>query len=312
MIERHIATLLALEAIDRNGSFTAAAQELGVSQSSVSMKIVRLERDLKVRLVERTTRSVVLSQEGKMLVEASRSAIGELENALADVQNLQKEGVLVVEVLSSLASKWLIPRLGSFHSQNSDVTINVKVQDDQTEPLSADSDLSLRIASSAPPGIHSEFLTYEAVFPVCSPELAREFHGMSLSEAAKRVPLLDDRMALEDGSGCNWQEQFPSVAVPTEASGGQRLVFDRSDLALQAAVSGQGLAIGRTFLCLDEIESGALVAPFGVTSRLKWGYYLVSRKSLHDWPKFLRFRAWLMDELQKIHEQAKTLKIWYD
>ncbi len=312
MIAKHIGTLLALEAIDRHGSFTAAAQELGVSQSAVSMKIVRLERDLKVRLVERTTRSVVLSKEGKMLVQASKSAISELETALAEVQNLQKEGELTVEVLSSIASKWLIPHLGAFHKNNPGVTVNVTIQDDQTEPLGPDADLSIRIASSALAGVHSEFLTHEAVFPVCSPDLARKLDGLPLVEAVKTIPLLDDKMALEDGSSCNWREQFPDLEIPHHEQGGQHLIFDRADLMLQAAISGQGLAIGRTYVCLDEIERGNLVAPFGVTSRLKWGYYLVSRKSINDWPKFISFRGWLQDELQKFQKRSKALNIWYD
>ncbi|MCL6285686.1 LysR family transcriptional regulator [Ruegeria sp. 2012CJ41-6] len=312
MIAKHIGTLLALEAIDRHGSFTAAAHELGVSQSAVSMKIVRLERDLKVRLVERTTRSVILSKEGKMLVQSSRSAINELEVALAEVQKLQNEGVLTVEVLSSIASKWLIPHLGGFHKKNPDITVNVTIQDNQTEPLGADADVSLRIAKSALTGLHSEFLTYEAVFPVCSPELAHELRERPLSEAVKVAPLLDDRMALEDGSGCNWQDQFPELDIQSTNRCGQHLIFDRTDLALQAAISGQGLAIGRTFLCLDEIERGNLVAPFGVTSRLKWGYYLVSRKSISDWPKLMSFKTWLVDELQNLQERAKVLKIWYE
>jgi len=310
MIARHIGTLLALEAINRHSSFTAAAQELGISQSAVSMKIARLERELSVRLVERTTRSVVLSPEGQMLVDASRNAISELNAAIAKVQTVQKHGVLTVEVLSSIASKWLIPRLGDFHEKHPGITVRVTIQDDQSEALGPDADLSIRISSSAMAGFHSEFLTFESVFPVCSPELGRELEGLALAEAARRAPLLDDRMALEDGSGCNWRDQFKEVQMTDPSVSDRHLVFDRTDLALQAAISGQGIAIGRTFVSLDDLERGALVCPFGVTERLKWGYYLISRSSVSDWPKVTSFKTWLEEEIGAFKERSKSLKIW--
>ncbi len=119
-------------------------------------------------------------------------------------------------------------------------------------------------------------------------------------------------MALEDGSGCNWRDLYPDLVITHNNNCGRNLIFERADLALQAAICGQGLALGRTFICLDEIERGNLVAPFGIKTRMKWGYYLVSRKSIAEWPKFVTFKDWLFDELQKIHKRAKSLEIWYD
>ncbi len=312
MIAKHIGAILALEAIDRLSSFTGAAQELGISQSAVSMKIVRLERDLNVRLVERTTRSVILSAEGKLLVESSSRAINELELALAEVKNRQKIGTLTVEVLSSIASKWLIPRLGKFHQQNPDITIAVTIQDDQTEPLGADTDIAIRIANSTVSGLYSEYLTSETIFPVCSPDLERQNRGKSLQEALETVPLLDDKMAQEDGSGCNWADFISELGLKHPSRSHPQLMFGRADLAHQAAISGQGLAIGRTFISIDDVIKGHLTVPFDSAVRMKWSYYLVSRVSVSDWPKVIRFKAWLRQELRDSQEQAKRLKLWTD
>jgi len=310
MITRHIGTLLALQAIDRLSSFSAAAQELGISQSAVSMKIVRLERELKVRLVERTTRSVILSTEGKVLVEASSQAIADLESALAGIKNRQKVGTLTVEVLSSIATKWLIPRLGKFHEQNPDIRVIVMIQDDQTEPLGADADVAIRIANSSVSGLHSEFLTSESIFPVCAPELERQIADEPIQKVLETIALLDDRMALKDGSACNWTDWIDDLGIQRRASRQPRMVFDRADLMLQAAISGQGIGIGRTFICVDDIASDRLIVPFDHLVRLKWSYYLVSRASVSGWPKVIRFRSWLKQEFDLSQEQAKVLGLW--
>lgn len=307
---KHLATLPALAAIDRLSSFTGAAQELGISQAAVSMQIARMENDLNVMLVERTTRSVVLSAEGKRLIEAINRPLAEIELALNDVRNRQNSGLLTVEVLSSIASKWLIPRLKGFHEQNPDLTVSVTIQDNQTQTLGADVDVGIRIANTNVPGMHSEFLTSEAIFPVCAPDVARAFRE-DMEGTIKSVLFLDDKMALNDGSGCNWAEQWAAFGMDDTARR-PSMVFDRADLAIEAAISGQGIALGRTFISLDDIQRHQLVTPFDKVTKLRWSYYLVCRASVIGWPKVIRFKKWLLQELHKSQKDSKLLNLWID
>jgi len=277
MIDKYIGTLIALEAIDRLSSFTAAAKELGVSQSAISMKVVRLEREMNMKLVQRTTRSVYLSPEGKTLVQLSSAAIKEIESVLVGFKHHQEEGALMVECLSSIASKWLIPRLGKFHKKCPDISVQITIQDDQSEPIGPNVDVAIRIASSPISGTYSHFLTPESFFPVCSPSLLHDISTLSICEALNAYSILEDRMALHDGSGCNWSNWMKEMGIDEDKIEKPPILFDRADLAHQAAIAGQGLAMGRAFISIDDINHGVLIAPFDQVKKLKWSYYFVSR-----------------------------------
>lgn len=310
MTTKHLNLLFTLEAIDRLGGFGAAAGEMGISQAAVSLRIKKLETELGISLVSRTTRKVALTREGRYLAEVSRGAMKTMENGLADIQSQTREGKISVEILSSVAVKWLIPRVGRFYEHFPEVEIQILAHDLSSSSGLSSADVAIQMASGPVEGCHSTFLTPDSMFPVCHPSFAERFSKPPVIDDLAEMTLLEDEMAVADGSGCDWVHWFEHFAPDTDLPA-KRLFFSRADLALNAAIANQGVAIGRASICIDDIDNGSLCAPIGGAVRTPWSLYLFSRSQSNETYKVKVFKDWLLDEFGRSADLARQLGVWF-
>ena len=258
----------------RHASFALAAQELALTPSAVSHRIARLEASLSLRLFERLTRQVKLTQDGERIFAALQIGWDGLLAALAGGDALT--GSVSVHARPSVAQCWLVPRLASFAAQYPDVSIDLRVGNDSVDFRAGQVDLALHYGDGSFPGLASRKLMDEWLAPVCSPAYAREHGLQDAPQHLSSATLLHDTLAwpacAPDAEWRLWLDgQAPEVRLPARS-----LRFDRADLCAQAAIHHAGVAMGRRQLVQPWVDSGQLVLPFGGFALASpQAYYLV-------------------------------------
>ena len=260
----------------RHLSFTCAADELCLTPSAVSHRIARLERALSIRLFQRLTRRVCLTEEGERIFGILQHAVGELSEALQPSSQAEIAGAIALYVRPSVAQCWLVPRLAEFNDRYPLVALDIRVGNDNADFRARNIDLALYYANGDFPGLVSHKLMEEKMAPVCSPEYARRHGLLDQADQLRHCTLLHDALAWDnaasDAEWTLWARQHGMLAqLP-----GRGITFDRSDLCVVAAINHAGIAIGRQQLVQKRIDCGELVLPFGGFTRSgHYAYYLV-------------------------------------
>ena len=276
----------------RFGSLTRAAQHLGLGQPAVSHAISRLETGMGVRLLERSRSGVRPTAIGAELLDTVDHAYRSVDAAVRWAMTPQNDGDVGISVSTSLASWWLLPRLPEFKRMHPDVSLRL-VTADADESVDPDTvDLWIPLGPVNRPQLVSTSLCEEALVPVTSPELAADL-GRPSPEALLRAPLLhlEERYAPR----FDWIRWFAHHDV---AAAG-RLPGDRSNdysLVLQAALDGQGVALGWMHIVADLIDEGRLVglaAPV-VTEQ---PFTILHHASRPLSPGAAALRQWLVDAM---------------
>jgi LysR family glycine cleavage system transcriptional activator len=246
-----MATLEAFEAAARSGSFTAAARELSLTPGAISRQMAALEQDLGMALFERGARGVELTSAGRRLQAAASEALAIILAATRDLRRPGSAGVLRVSVTPSFGMRWLLPRLTGFQAMHPRIEI-APVADNRIVDLRREGfDLAVRYTSGlAPPGLHMITWLHEELVPVASPAL--------MKGRPRTVKSLAGLPFLHDASDTYWRLWLAAVGKP-ELLPSQGTVFNDYNLAVEAAVSGLGVLIGRTALIQSELRSGSLV-----------------------------------------------------
>jgi LysR family glycine cleavage system transcriptional activator len=287
-----IATLRALEAAARHLNFTKAAEELCVTQSAVSHQIRHLEELWGLKLFDRPARGLVLTRNGQALAPVVRSFFDRLSDTLDTLHTESTRVPLRVDMLQSFAVKWLVPRLGSFYSQHPDIDLWISTHDELIDFAVHEVDAAIRLGNGDYPGLHSTLLLREYVFPVCSPKFLETCEPMSSPKQLLKYHLL---LRLGDPAHPNWEDWFQKVGVETRLPiEGPR--FPDTNMALQAAMDGQGIALARSAHVYDDLRSGRLVKLFDVDYASTVAYYLVCPAGSEDTPKIATLREWLLTE----------------
>ncbi|GAB2628706.1 LysR substrate-binding domain-containing protein [Lysobacter erysipheiresistens] len=281
-------TLLGFAAAARNGNLTRAAESMHLTVSALSHQIRALEERLGRRLFDRGSRGVCLTADGERLLAEVGPHLQALEQALRPFAPRRDE-VLTVSVMPSMASAWLVPRLGRFLAAHPQLELNLlsseRLIDFERDP---DIDAALRMGAGKWPGVHAEHLLDESLAPVASPALIERL-GLPPDEL-HRWPLLGER------GQAHWARWFG-------AHGGrepERYVAHLDDLESlhRAAVDGMGVALGRMVRSRVLIESGQLV----VLSRRRlpsdFNHYLVYPPRSAEHAGLQAFREWLHAEVQ--------------
>lgn len=167
----HLNGLRAAEAVGRLGSLAAAAEELGVTAGAVSQQIAKTEAQLGRTLFERSPRGLVVSDSGRALLTRLSSAFRELAEAVAQARR-RDESVLTVSVAPVFAARWLVYRLDRFAEHHPDIRLRIDATTTLADLETSDVDLGIRVGAGRWPGVRSELLLEQEVFPVCSPALA--------------------------------------------------------------------------------------------------------------------------------------------
>ncbi|MCG5262639.1 LysR family transcriptional regulator [Cupriavidus gilardii] len=292
-----LAWLRCFEAAARHHSFTRAAGELCVTQGAVSQQVKQLEQWLGRPLFLRTPRALVLTPEGERLRGVLRESFEAIEGALAQLRRRGEAGPVSLSCSPSFAMRWLTPRLGSFFRDHPDLALRVHGEFqalDRGRMLREGIDAAVRFDPGAYRDVHARRFLDEWLLPVASPAFAAA-HPELRSPADLRGALLLHDASPWDGAGefeewSGWLQQA-GVTVP-DLQQGQR--FNLSQLAIGAALAGQGVAMGRAALVLDDLEAGRLVDLFGVHLPSPAAYHFVSASDRS--PEVAAIESWLEAE----------------
>jgi len=286
------AALRALEAAARHLNFTRVAEELNVTQSAVSHQIRHLEELWGLKLFDRPPRGLVLTRAGQALAPVVRQFLDGLEQMLGTLQTENKRAPLRVDMLQSFSVKWLVPRLGRFHDEHPDINIWISTHNELIDFATQDVDVAIRLGQGEYPGLHSTLLLREYVFPVCAPAFAERRKPLNEPADLLSHPLL---LRLGDPAHPNWEDWFAKAGVEG-ASLIEGTRFPDSNMALQAAMDGQGVALARSAHVGGDLQAGRLVRLFDVRYLSDVFYYFVCPAAAVEKSRVKAFRDWLVAE----------------
>ncbi len=287
-----VQSLLIFEAAARKLSFTAAARELGSTQSAVSQQVRGLELQLGLTLFRRVYRGVTLTDEGQQLFEAVQSGFQQMAACLDRLQKTRQHPQINVATDFAFAAYWLLPRLADFRSQHPDIDVRIITSQGQYDFTAQDVDVAIIFASQHPVGLPAQRLFHEAVFPICSPALIDKHGPVNSHKTLAALPLL--KLGADAGQGwLDWPALFKgrrSTVVPGEPV----LTFNNYTLLIQAAIAGQGVGLGWQTLVDDLLANGLLAAlpQFGLVS--EGGYFVVEPRPAEQLAAKQAFIDWVL------------------
>jgi LysR family glycine cleavage system transcriptional activator len=288
-----LSALRAFEAAGRHLSFTRAARELSVTQAAISHQIRGLEADLGCALFIRRARGLELTDAGRQYLGPLGAAFEAMIQATARLRARHADEQLTVSVLPSFAAKWLVPRLPRFRERHPAIDVRVSAGYGLVDFARSDVDLAIRFGRGSWAGVTSELLLRETMAPVCAPALLEGPQPLATPEDLRHHTLLHD--VWFGGSHDQWREWLAGVgALGVDWRRGP--IFSDSGLTIQAAIDGQGVALGRSVLVADDIARGRLVYPFLGADRPSLAYYIVRPERAFERPGVAAFRAWLHEE----------------
>jgi LysR family glycine cleavage system transcriptional activator len=275
------------EAAARHLSFTEAAEEMHVTHGAVSQRIKRLEEHLGMSLFRRSGRRMLLTDEGRRLLERVRTAIGELAEGVEAIRSSNKERILTISMMPAFATYWLLPRLAKFIERHPDIEVNIRASLSLTDFTRDEVDMAIRFGPGTWPGLTSIKLYDEELVPVCSPA----FRGGRLPRSPGnllKMPLLHDERQ-------PWSLWFKAVGLEYRDPGeGPR--YSEQAILLAAAIAGLGVALARALFVQADLESGRLVRLFPHSVRTKFSYFIVYPQRSEPLGKVQAFQQWLLDQ----------------
>lgn len=289
-------SLKAFEAAARNLSFTKAAEELFVTQAAISHQIKLLEEHLSIKLFMRRNRSLLLTEEGQSYYLDIKEVFANLYESTDKLLTRGAKGSISIALTPSFAIQWLIPRLSEFSKVHPDIDVKIKAVDFEENSLTDDVDVAIYYGMGHWPNVQADKLHTEFFIPVCSPLLLAGEHPIQIPADLKHHTLLHDM------TRNNWNEWIKQANIK-DINVNQGPIFSHSSMVLQAAIHGQGVALGHNILAKPEIESGRLITPFNQILLSKKAYYLVCREAQIDSAKINTFRNWLLEEVKQEQEE---------
>jgi LysR family glycine cleavage system transcriptional activator len=297
-----LTALRAFEAAARHLSFTRAADELSVTQTAISHQVKLLEEHLGVSLFRRLPRRIVLSAHGAQWASALGDVFERLHAANARLRAAPRpeRPLVAVTVIPSFAARWLVPRLGRFLERHPGVDVRVSPTEHMVDFAVEAMDLGVRYGAGKYPGLVTDKLADDALVVVCAPALAAKGKLGAPRDLARHVLLHDDARDA-------WPRWLGDNGV-AGVDGRRGTELSDSSMLVEAAVRGQGVALARWSLAMDDLAAGRLVAPFPEVPRLSTGkaYYVVAPKERLADPAVVSFRDWLKAEARVLRRRRET------
>ena len=293
-----LAQLEAFEASARHLSFTKAGDELALTQSAVSRQIAALEEHYGLALFRRLHRALRLTDDGQALFQVVTEVLGQLHQIGAALKRERRAKTVVVTTTPGFAGLWLIPRLTGFMATHADVDVRISAVYTLVNLNRDGVDLAIRYQTEEGAGEGAELLFGDVVMPVCSPRLLRD--------PARPLKVPDDLrhhvlLYLDSGPGADMQD-WPMWLRAMKLEGlkpASVLHFSQFDQLINAAVSGQGVALGRSPLLQQMLRTRQLVAPFKKTVASPRSSYLVRSATAARKPEVEAFAAWVREEARR-------------
>lgn len=301
-LHRRVPSLTALRAFEsagRHESFKAASEELHVSQAAISRQVRLLETQLGVLLFERLNRRVRLTEPGARYHAALRQAFDAIAAATSQATRGRHPGRLVLSVDPGFAARWLMPRLGRFRTMHPMTEVDI-LPSLQLVPLPHPGiDAAIHYGKPSQPGLRCDLLLRVRAFPVCSPALMRG------TPPLRRPADLCGHRLLHEAS-TDWWGRWLRAARVTGVDSTAGPIYHDSNLALDAAIAGEGVALGDDCLAFADLQSGRLVKPFNLACS-SGSYYFVYPALAKPDASIAAFRSWLIGECRLHSEAAERL-----
>jgi|KBSMisStaDraftv2_1062788.scaffolds.fasta_scaffold00707_11 DNA-binding transcriptional LysR family regulator len=298
--------LRGFEAAARHMSFTRASAELHVTQSAVSRQIKLLERQLKISLFTRLNRALRLTAEGEALYRTAAAVLRQIDDAVERLTTGDQR-LITVTATVSFAALWLVPRLGRFRKLEPGIDVRLAASNEITDLVRDRIDIAVRFCErrGAPAGAIA--LTGEEVFPVCSPQLMRE-----RARPLRKPADLGHHVLLhyDDPAGqwpwLGWAQWLDAMDMSGLQSAGAAR-YSHYDQMIEAAIQGEGVALGRTPLIKRLLASGALVAPFTARRAGSREYFVIVSGRAAERPQVKQFVTWLQKEIRSDAELSSPV-----
>lgn len=285
--------LRTFEAVARLLNFRAAAQELALTQPAVSRQIQGLEDEVGTRLFLRHTRAVELTSAGAQLLAAVSQALPRLDAAVRQIRQSAGRHTVALTTFASFASLWLIPRMEQFQREHPDIDIRIDASDAPVDLDLADVDLALRHGPAARMPPHAIRLFGEELTPVASPWLLKSARPVRGAPDLLQFALIEDAYTTHQ-EWLTWRTWFDAHGFAT-LQPKRWLYFNYSYQMVQAALSGQGVALARLPLVAENLARGDLVEALpGRRVASPWIYWLIPGPRSGQRPEIEAFQRWLL------------------
>ncbi|MEM7075116.1 MAG: LysR substrate-binding domain-containing protein [Pseudomonadota bacterium] len=282
---RHLRALQAFDAAVTRSSLSRAAGDLGVTHGAVSRQIRQLEQYLDVALLRRLPGGVEPTEAGARLHLSTREAFAALEQGIGATRRLRDRRSITVSVSSSLAIKWLVPRLQDFRGRHPGITVYLDTDDQVIDLARSDVDVALRYGGRDRSGLHCERLTRERLIVAAAPSVVPEGPVAPASIAA--LPLLHDRFHP------HWNRWAQAARLDEPDLQSRSAAFPDSAVLVAAAIDGQGAILVRHILVADDIAAGRLTCLSDISLEPEQALYLVCREGDQRARPVRALRAWL-------------------
>lgn len=279
--------LKAFEAAARHLSIKLAAEELCVTPGAVSQMIRVLEENLGVKLFERVTRGIFLTDAGRDYLPSIRNAFRQIAGASERIAAQLDSGLLTLSATPFFASAWLVPRLSSFRTAQPGIDLQIVTSNALVDFSRSDVDVAIRHGMGGYPGLRSDRVVTVEMIAVATPDLSDRAGRPNRPSDLVRWP------QVHDAERKGWSLWFDThgVAERTTTRGPS---FDDSGLLLKAVLAGQGAGLLPAALVEDELRDRRLIQLFPPARMEEFAYYLVCPDNRQQQPKIAAFRDWIL------------------
>ncbi|WP_182057406.1 LysR substrate-binding domain-containing protein [Pantoea sp. ME81] len=295
--------LHAFEATARHGSFTGAAQELGVTSAAVGQLVRSLEDWVGHPLLHRTRSGkarLTLVDEAQEALEDITQGLDKLETGLTKLRGRRARSAIVVTASQVLMMNWLMERLNRFSEVHENTDLRLNVTDKLMDVSHGEADIGIRCGLGDWPGVNKTWLMDEEAVLVCSPRLSPP-QKMACGKWLATQKLIHDDTPHPGADFPSWEDVLKAVNAPEALESG--LHINSTAAVILSALSGRGVAIVRHALVKQLIETGQLVQLHPEQRwPLKWAYYLVTPQHQTMRSEVRMFHDWLIGDVKSDDE----------
>ncbi len=299
-----LTALRAFEAAARHLSFAKAADELAVTPAALSFQIKSLEEHLGEPVFRRLNRAVELTEAGRTLAPGCADGFAALQAAWRSVKRLTDQSQLNVTAGPAFTAKWLAPRLYQFAHAHPDVELrfsaSLRMMDFNRDGV----DVAIRFGHGPDDGVFSLPLAEEWITPVMVPALAERYPTV---ESLLQAPLIVDHSIDFLEPKCDWSAWFRTFGMNVPEGHGPQ--FSQADHAIDAALAGVGVVLGRRALVIKDLAEGRLVAPFKIALRTGARFRFLCPEGLENRGQIRAFRDWIIAEIERTKDIAESFEL---
>ena len=299
-----LTALRAFEAAARHMSFQRAAEELNVTPAALSFQIKSLEEHLGQPVFRRLNRAVELTEAGRLLAPGTTDGFTALSAAWRNVKRLTDQTHLTVTAGPAFTAKWLAPRLYEFAQAHPEIELRfsaaLRIMDFSRDAI----DVAIRFGYGPDEGVYALPLAEEWVTPVMVPEMAARYPTI---ESLRKAPLIVDHSIYFLDPPADWAAWFAMMSHDAPRDYGPQ--FSQADHAVDAALAGVGVCLGRRALIIKDVAEGRLVAPFPVALRTGARFRFLCPEGLENRPHVIAFRDWILTEIDKTKHIADRFEV---